>query len=421
MRNGRKFSARAHLRLALSTACMAFTPYAARAQTVQAGVDVSLQAEAVSNPYLDDEDTTWVGAGTVEVRPWLRQTGARDSIQLRGLARVRGFTGAYDAETAFGADLSATSRISARTTAFANADILTTSRRTFLNVLTPRPGLADPIVPPETVVPIVDPTFVLPGEDVTVLGDPGRLTTATIGAGLAHQLDPNSRLTYSVGYRRTDGDRDSLGTGFDAASLSASYSRQLNPRTQLGLSGTASKVRYEENRPSVTTLSLSGTWAQQLGRYWSLNASAGVSRTEAEGNVFFPGYRSVTPIASFSLCNQPVKQKMCFGYSRTQQPSFLGDVRSSDAAFASYSEQLSQTRRFDLSASYARSDSDDEAGAQFSDVEAVSLRGVFTQTINDRTEGYISGSVARTYGGALSREPSIALGVGVRFRLGSTR
>lgn len=388
---------------------------------MQTGVDISVSAEAVNNPYLADEDSAWVGSGTVEVRPWLRRADETDSIVLKGLARVRGFTSRYDAETAFGADLQATTRLNARTTAYGNANFLTTNRRTPFDVLTPRPGLSDPIIPPPDVAPIADPIIVLPGEDVTLIGVPGRTTSTSVGAGITHQLDPNSNLGYNVGYQRLDGGDDSVGVGYDSASIGASYTRQLTPRSQIGLSASASKTRYERNRPSATSYSLSATWAQQLGRFWSLNASAGVSSTRAESNGLFPGYDSVSPIGSVTICNQPVQKNFCFGYTRSQQPSFLGDVRTSDSAFVSYSEQLSDRQRVDLSAAYSRSEGDEEANVPFSDVEAVSLRGVFAQTINDRLEGYVSGSVSRSYGGILSREPSISFGVGVRLRLGARR
>lgn len=421
MRGFRTFSAGAQLRIVLLATGMSLVPHAAKAQTMQTGVDVSISAEAVNNPYLTDADSAWVGAGTVEVRPWLRQADEKDSIELRGLARARGFTSRFDVETALGADLMATSRLNARTAVYGNASILTTNQRTPFDVLTPRPGLTDPIVPPTDLVPITDPIIVLPGEDVTVLGAMGQITTASVGAGVSHQIDPSSTLGYNVEYRRLDGDGDSLGVGYESASIGASYSRQLTPRTQVGLSGNASKTRYEQNRPGATSFSLSGTLGQQLGRYWTLNASAGVSSTEADGNGFFPGYSSVSPVASISICNQPVRKNFCFGYTRSQQPSFLGDVRTNDAAFISYSEQFSQSQRVDLSASYSRSEGDEEADSLYGDVEAVSLRGVFSQTINDRVEGYVSGSVARTYGGFLSREPSISFGVGVRLRLGARR
>lgn len=421
MSSARITIAATHLRAAFLATAIGVVPYAVRGQTVQTGVDISVSAEAVNNPYLTDVDSSWVGAGTVEVRPWLKRTDETDSISLRGLARVRGFTSRFDAEMAFGADLAATTRLDARTTAFGNASVLTTNRRTPFDVLTPRPGLTDPIVPTPGVDPIGDPIIVLPGEDVTQLGTPGRITTSSVGAGISRQLDPSSTLGYNVDYRRLDGDDDTLGVGYESASATANYSRQLTPRTRIGVSGAASKTRYEQGRPSATSFGLSGTLAQQLGRYWFLNASAGISSTNAEGNGLFPGYSSVAPIGSVSLCYQPVRKNLCFRYMRSQQPSFLGDVRTSDSAFVSYSEQFSQRQRVDLSASYSRSQGEDEANSLYPDVEAMSLRGVFSQTINDRTEGYVSASMARSYGGFLSREPSISFGVGVRLRLGARR
>lgn len=413
-------SAHRLLRLALLATAISVLPHAAQAQTTQTGVDISVSAEAVNNPYLSDVDGEWAGAGTVEVRPWLRRADETDSLTLRGLARLRAFTSRFDVENALGADLAATSRLNARTSAYGSASILSASRRAPFDLLSPRPGLTDPVVPIQEVVPIAEPILVLPGEDITVLGAPGRITTASVRAGLTHQLDPNSALGYNVGYNRLDGD-DNVGVGYQSASLGANYSRRLSPRTLVGVSGTARRTRYEQNRPTVTTFSLSGNLGLQLGRYWSANLSAGVSSSEADGNGFFPGYSSVSPIASVSVCNQPVRRNFCFSYSRSQQPSFLGDVRTTDSAGVSYSEQLAQNRRIDLDASYSRSDRNDEAATLFPDVEALTLRGMFTQTINDRTEGFISGSVAKTYGGFLSRDPSITLGVGVRLRLGVRR
>jgi len=74
------------------------------AQSNDAGVDVLISGEATRNPYLWDESAEWLGAGTLEVRPFIRRSNERDNWTLKGLARVRGFTSRYDPETAFGAD-----------------------------------------------------------------------------------------------------------------------------------------------------------------------------------------------------------------------------------------------------------------------------------------------------------------------------
>lgn len=411
------------VRLALLVSVAGLCGGIGRAQTTDTGIDINLSAEASKNPYLTDVSSEWVGAGSVEARPWLRHSDAKDSVTLRGLARVRGFTSRYDPETAFGADLQANSRLSARTSAFGSASILTTNRRTPFDVLTPRPGLTDPVVPPETTGPIVDPIVPLPGEYDALLGSQGRITTMTVGAGVSHQLDVSSSLGYNIDYRRLDSEssRDLQTVGYDSVSVGANYSRVISPRTRAGVAASAGTTRYDGNRPSATTFSLSGTLSQQLSRYWALSGSLGVSSTRAENNGFFPGYSSVAPVGSISVCNQPVRKNFCFSYSRSQQPTFLGDVRTSDAVSASYSEQLSNRQRADLSASYSRSKTADDAQTLYPDVEGLSLRGVFSQSINDRLEGYVSASVAKSYGGYLSRDPSINFGVGVRLRLGVRR
>jgi len=209
--------------------------------------------------------------------------------------------------------------------------------------------------------------------------------------------------------------------GYQSATLGASYSRQASARTRLGVSGTASRTNYEGNRPSADTYSLSGTISQRFSRNWSLSGSAGVSVTDSQGNAFFPGYSSVAPVASVSICNQPVNKNLCLSYSRSQQPSYLGDVRTSDAVSFEYSERLSQRTRADIGASYSRSKSSSDVVTAYPNLESVSLRGSLSHTINDRIEGFASASLAKSYGGYLSRDPSINLGVGVRLRLGARR
>lgn len=410
-------------RMALLVSAAALYCGAGHAQSIDVGVDISASAEATKNPYLTDEGSSWVGAGALEVRPWLRSADETDSLVLRGLARIRGFTSRYDAETALGADLAANSRLGPRTSAYGSASILTTNQRTPFDVLSPTPGLNDPIVPPEVAGPVTDPIVPISGDDYTLLGSAGRITTISAGAGISHQPDPSSVLGYNINYNRLDSDDDGFEqtVGYDSIALGTNYSRQVTPKTSVGVSASGSRTRYEENRPSVTTLSVSGTLSQQLSRYWSLSASAGVSATDANANGFFPGYNAVAPIASVNLCNRSVRKSFCAGYVRSQQPTSLGDVRTSDAVTLSYSEQLVERQRVDLNASYSRSLSSDDEQSAFPDIEGLSLRAAFSQAISDRLEGYVSASVARSYGGYLSNDPNINFGVGVRLKLGARR
>lgn len=411
------------LRLVLVSGVASVFPQTSLAQSNDAGVDVLISGEATRNPYLVDDSADWLGAGTAEVRPWITRSNERDNWTLRGLARIRAFTSRYDPETAFGADLGISSRLSARTSAFGSASILTSNRRTPFDVLRDPGSVTDPINPPAPPGPVPGPVPLPPQDELLLLGAENRITTTGIGAGLSHQIDLKSNVTVNVDYRRLDsgGDTTNREIGYQSASLAASYSRQMSPRTRLGFSGNASRTNYEANRPSADTYSLSATISQQFSRYWSLNGSAGVSITDSQGNGLFPGYSSVAPVASVSICNQPVNKNLCLTYSRSQQPSYLGDVRTSDAASFEYSERLSQRSRATLGASYSRSKSSDDVVTLYPDLESVSLRGSFSHTLNDRIEGFVSASLAKSYGGYLSRDPSINFGAGVRLRLGARR
>lgn len=396
-------------------------PTALAAQSVQTGVDLSASAEATNNPYLMDEDSGWVGAGSVEARPWLRSETERDSITLAGLARLRAFSSRYDMESVFGGSVNAQSRLNERTSAYGSASLYSTNRRTPFGELTARPGLTDPIVPPTPDVPIAQPIVVLPDEDITLLGLTGRSTTASANAGISRQVDERSQAGINVGYSMLDVSENGPGIGYQSANLGLNYSRTFTERTQGGFSAGVSRTIYEEGRPSATSVNAFANVNHQISQYWSLSASAGVSASRSEGNALFPGYNVLSPVGSVSLCNRPVDTNFCLSYSRSQQPSTLGDVRTSDAFTMGFSRKLSDRQRIDLSGSYSRNKSQDNAAAQFPNVEVASLRSTFTQTLSDRTEGYLFASASRSRGSFLTRDPSLSFGLGVRLRLGERR
>lgn len=391
------------------------------AQASESGVDVSVSASASSNPYVTAQDTAWVGVGDAEARPWIRWKTERDSIELRGLAKARAFTERYDVESTFGGSLDVNSRLSPLTMAYGSASVYTTNRRTPFGSLAARPGLSDPVNPLPTDSPITDPVIFLPDEDIALLGQVGRTTTVSAGAGLSHQQSARTSLGFNVGYNRLFVSGSGQGVGYENTNAGVTYTRQVDQRTSIGASASASYSRYEENRPSATSLGFFLNASRQVDRYWSLTASAGISASDAEANGIFPGYSSISPAGSIGICYTPVGERLCLNYSRSQQPSSLGEVRSSDSASLGYSKTLSDRRRIDVTIGYSRSASDGFSQSQFQDIELLSSRTTFSQTISDRLEGYVFGSASRSYGGFLSREPSIEFGVGIRLRLGDRR
>lgn len=393
------------------------------AQSVSTGADISISADASTNPYLTDLSNDWVASGTIELRPWIRRSDSKDSLTLQGLLRGRAYTSRYDPETAAGVNLGVSSRASARRTYRGSANFLISNRRTPFDVLTPRPAISDPVNIPATEGQVPEPVLIDPNEDLTLLGSTGQVITYGVGAGFTDALSDRSSLSMDIGYRALDSRSNNRnGTvGYQSINGSWSYSRAVTARANAGISGGVSRTRYEGGRPSATTLYVSGTWNQQLSQYWTLSASAGVSATKGEAKGIYPGYSTVAPVGTIDLCNRPPRQSLCIGYARAQQPSSLGDVRTTDSVRASFSQQLSVRDRLDFQGTYSRSKADSGVSTLFKNVENLAVRGTYARTISDRIEGFLTGSVARSYGGYLSREPNYALSAGVRIKVGDRR
>src|SRR5690606_22219213 len=101
----------------------------ASAQVLRGGVDVSLSAEAISNPYLEQGDTDPSAAATVEIRPWVSEASELTSFDLRGFVQVREFSRNYDREENYGASASVSHRASERLTVTGNTGISSTASR----------------------------------------------------------------------------------------------------------------------------------------------------------------------------------------------------------------------------------------------------------------------------------------------------
>lgn len=406
---------------------------ALQAQSVRTGVDVSAEAEATSNPYLDEASNDWVGAGTVEVRPWLVSETATDRIDLEAFARGRAFTDTFDFEDSFGGSLRASHRASPRANYYGQANVLSTSARSNFSRFD-RGGFGggfgrDPLAPPtDPAAPAqpIDPTtglgpvIVPPLDDITIVGLQGRSTTLALSAGTNRQVDTRSSLSANIDYNRLWVSGSQI-SGYDSASVGLTYSRRLSARTTGGFSLNAGQTRYDAEFPKTTTLGAYVSAQHQLSAAWSLSWSLGVSSSQSNALGPFPEVSEVTLAGNVSACRTQAQSRLCLGVSRSQQPSTLGQVRTSDAVDFSYSERLSARDRVDLYANYARSSAPSEIATPFDRIEIASVGATLTRALNPRLDGYVFGRASRSYGGYLTDEPSIAFGVGLRARFGDRR
>lgn len=413
------------------------------AQALRSGVDLSLEGEATSNPYLDEDTSEWVGAGTVEIRPWLSSESATDRVELEGFARGRAFSSTYDFEDSLGGTLRATSRVSARTSYFGRANVLSTSARSTFSRFG-RPGASfdtdpfgpgTPIAPGDTglqpLAPIgSEPGPLVPGpgtlpivpvvDDLTLVGLQGRTTTMSLLAGMSRQLDTVSSLNASVGYDRLWVSEDAV-SGYESANVNLGYTRALSARTTAGVAASVGQARYDAGVPKTTTLGANATVQHRFDENWSLNAAVGVQNTRSDALGVFPAVNDTGLIGSVAACRTDALSRLCLSLARSQQPSSLGEVRTSDAINVSYSARLSARDRLDLYGNYGRSAATGDASAFTQDLDIASVGGTYTRLVSERLDGYAFGRVSRSYGGFLSEEPGLSFGVGVRYRLGARR
>lgn len=417
--------------LLCATILMPCGPLLAQA-SVRTGIDVSAEAEATRNPYLDQDSNDWVGAGSVEVRPWLLSETERDRIELEAFARGRAFTSGFDFEDSFGGSLRASHRASPRTNYYGRLNVASTSARSNFTRFD-RGGFAfDPLAPVDPATPVqpVDPgpgsslipgPFVIPPlDDLTIIGLQGRSTTLGIGAGMNRQLDTRSSISVNLDYNRLWVSGNQI-SGYENTALGVSYSRRLNARTSVGFSATAGQSRYDSGFPKTTTLGAYVNAQHQLDAAWSLSGSLGVSSSQSPAQGALPEVSEVGVAGNLNVCRAKDRSRLCLGVSRSQQPSTLGQVRTSDAIDFSYSERLSARDRVDLYANYARSIAPSEITTPFDQIEIASVGATLTRVLNPRLDGYLFGRASRNYGGYLSDEPSLSFGIGIRASLGDRR
>lgn len=417
----------------------------AHAQSVRTGIDVSAEAEATTNPYMDEEESGWAGAGSVEVRPWYVRETATDRISAEAFARGRAFTNGINLEDTLGASLGVLHRSGPRRTFVGQAQVLSTSARTNFSrfnqggfgsdpfspgvpsLLEPIGQPGQPLQPGNGVTPIgnFDPGFGLGGiilpplDDITIVGLRQRATSLSTSAGMNQQLDSLSSLNATLGYNRlwVAGEEAS---GYDDVSLGLGYSRTISPRTSVGISARAGQARYDNDFPKTTTLSAYVTGQHQISSRWTVSGSLGVSSSQSDGNQLVPEINQVGLVGSISTCRLEERSQLCANLSRSQLPSSIGRVQTSDSINLTYNERFSSRDRIQVYVDYGRSSAPEDVDIGFERVEIASVGTSFTRTFDRRFEGYVFGRAYRTYGG-FSEDPNISLGIGIRARFGDQR
>ncbi|WP_432199777.1 hypothetical protein ACRAQ7_08730 [Erythrobacter sp. W53] len=385
------------------------------AQSTKAGVDLSLSAEAASNPILNDTNTDLAPAGTVEVRPWIRTETGTTTFDLEAFANLREFVSDYDSEDRYGGFASVASRVSERVTLRANAGVFSSNGRLGSLAQTGVPVVQNPGGPS---IPI-DPAL---GNDITVLGQDGRTTSWNVGAGLDAQVSERDTITFGAGFQDLSLSDSLQGEEYKSYSGDIGWQHRLNERTSVGLFGGIRETNFDDELSGDTTTYSGGVSLNQaIGSEGSLELGVGVAQTEIDGTPLVPARDVTTLTTQAALCQRNNRRDLCLNYRRTPLPTAFGGVRNSDSLGVSLSERLSDRDRLTVGGNYARTSDGVTGPLLIPQVEFADVRAAINRRFNDRLDGFIFAGASRLYRDDLATDASVNFGLGIRVRLGDRR
>lgn len=386
-------------------------PGAAWAQNLDAGIDVRLSGEVVSNPYLDQGDAEPTAAVNAEVRPWLRQQTEVTSFNLSAFAQARQFADGQDMEDNYGVSASLSHRASQRVTLTARADVQSAASR--LNAVFP--GLD-----PNPATPVPEPLPLDPGlgVDPTLLGTRGRTTTVNGGIGTQYAIDERRSLQIDLDLEDLDFTHANA-QDYRTHGVATTLMQVVNATTSVGAALNFRQTDYDSPTvPDARIFLAMGSVSHRLDERWTLEASAGASMTRLEAVGAFARRESTSIAATASLCRREERGSLCVDYERQPQPTGLGQVRNTDTASLSYNREWSVRNRLSVGASYSRSGSAVNVSTPVSETEYLTVRATLERAFNERVSGFVTASTSRVFGSNLAIEPDIDVGLGLHIRLG---
>jgi hypothetical protein len=385
---------------ALLVSCI---PAAAFADQGRFRLDATAGLGYSSNPFLtvgDDKGSGFLELGLFssyelvdEVSSSAAEAYYRRSQYLRN----------YDGSEAYGASLRTVYKINERLELRARAglDSSILGERGSA-VFVPVPPL-DPSDPPEPLDP-----------DLRLFGLGQRQNQLSADLGFNYRLSEADILGGDFELRRVQYDGVGL-FDYTAASASASYTRALSERLQVGGRLAAQWIDYDAQGSSSAVYQPQLTASTQLSPLWKLTASAGllIVRTRNSG----VSDSSVGLSASVSGCRTTERSGLCLSAQRDAAPSGLGEVLRRTDLSADYSYRLDSksTVRASVGLSRTGATSRDDLGA----VTFARASAGYEREISRRLTGGVSLGYRDIYGSGIGQSADVNGQVFVRARLGS--
>jgi hypothetical protein len=277
------------------------------------------------------------------------------------------------------------------------------NRSNLSNILV-RPDLVvggDPTLPP-----IIDPTLAVDGNNI--------VTTFGANGSISRSLSARDNVGVNAGF---SGNRNTATTlrEFNSYHAGLSYSRTLNQRLSLGVTGTASKTNYlRTNLGDATSFSPQATVNYRINAAWTLNAAAGMSFQRFDSPI---GKSSTSGFqGSTTLCRKGDRSNFCALAQYGFAPSTFNGVARTLSGGVNYQYKLSPRTSLSAFASYSRSKSG--IGVIGSNVEYGSVGVGANRTLSRRLTAFASTNYGKNWGGVLRRPSTFMADIGLRLALG---
>lgn len=395
----------------LAFALAVFPMVPAQAQAWRGGVNVSVAAEASTNPYLEQGDADITASANAQVSPWIQFDDGRTGYTLNASFDGRVFASGYDFQDNYSISMGLRHRASERLSLRANAGLLTTAS-SFGSLFTSSVGSVDgPLLPDD--INVID-----PGEDISLLGSRGRSSALMFGVGADLAFDARNQLTLSGDVRESWSNRFNS-QDYRSYDAQARFMHVIDEGTSVGAVVSVQQTDYE--RPTVgdgRTVSTMGSLNHRLGQYWTIDASVGAAFTRIDASATAPELEYSSLSMQSSLCNRTERRALCLRYERSPEPSAYGGVRTSDAFNASLDARLSERDRMSFGVRYSRNGRSKVDPVTFPQVDYLNFNAQVRRQFNPRMSGFVSGTLSRVDRPDLDVEPSASVGVGVTVSLG---
>jgi hypothetical protein len=373
------------------------------------GLKQSLTASASagfdSNPFLAQAGSPEVASLRLQLVPALTRTDERSTFRLSGRLEHIEYLGNYDSLQNYGADLTASRKVTERIKLDGGltfrSDVLATNLNDPLG--NPDPGTDIPVPPT--------------GNDVTILGRGQRRTSYGLDGGATFTLSERDQLRWSINARADRfGAAELVDSNFLAQRLQ--YSRRLGEDFTVGAALYANLIDFSgAGLDGAQTLSPQLQVTAGLSPRLTLSGSVGIAVTRLE----FGGLEETTTAVAgdFSLCRKGDRSSLCVNGSRQVLPAAIGGALLQTTGGISYSLKLSERDAVQVSGSYGTASQ--PLTTTLGDFESINGSARYERQLGERLRLFISGGVLNTSGNLPTDVTNIQGMIGITFDLGQQR